>query len=30
VATSEVQHLGTGTRVALDVRLVPALAVPRD
>src|SRR3954464_11959807 len=30
VATSEVQHLGTGTRVTLDVRPVPALAVPRD
>jgi putative spermidine/putrescine transport system ATP-binding protein len=30
VATSEVQHLGTGTRVALEVRPVHALAVARD
>jgi putative spermidine/putrescine transport system ATP-binding protein len=30
VATGEVQHLGVGTRVALEVRPVHALAVPRD
>jgi putative spermidine/putrescine transport system ATP-binding protein len=30
VATGEVQHLATGTRVALALRPVPALAVPRD
>jgi putative spermidine/putrescine transport system ATP-binding protein len=30
VATGEVQHLATGTRVGLDVRPVHALAVPRE